>query len=312
MALRVAAAQLNTVVGDLPGNVDRILAALAGGRGGRRRPLRGARAGHPRLPARGPPPQARLRGRQPGRAGEGGRRHAAVRRRGRLRRRHPGRPGWPTPPPSVPVGGWSGSTTSASSPTTASSTSSAGSSPSDETPTLFGVAGAWVGISICEDVWFADGPVAEQGRAGADVVVNLNASPYYRGRRDERLAMLRRTGGRGRLRHRLRQPGRRPGRAGLRRRLAGHGARRDPAGQRRPVRNRTWSWSTSPSPGPDPPRARPEAAPAGGHRGAGPPARPAVRAAAAAPAARPTTPRSTRPWCSVPGTTWGRTASATR
>ena len=62
---------------------------------------------------------------------------------------------------------------------------------SDETPTLFGVAGAWVGISVCEDVWFPDGPVAQQGRAGADVVVNLNASPYNRGRRNERLSMLR-------------------------------------------------------------------------------------------------------------------------
>jgi len=61
---------------------------------------------------------------------------------------------------------------------------------SNETPTLYGVAGAWVGISVCEDVWFPDGPVAQQGRAGADVVVNLNASPYNAGRRRERLAML--------------------------------------------------------------------------------------------------------------------------
>jgi NAD+ synthase (glutamine-hydrolysing) len=61
---------------------------------------------------------------------------------------------------------------------------------SNETPTLFGVAGAWVGISVCEDVWFPDGPVAQQGHAGADVVVNLNASPYNGGRRAERLAML--------------------------------------------------------------------------------------------------------------------------
>ncbi|HUE07538.1 MAG TPA: NAD+ synthase [Acidimicrobiales bacterium] len=63
--------------------------------------------------------------------------------------------------------------------------------PSTEAPSLFGVAGAWVGVSICEDVWFDDGPVAHEGRAGADVVVNLNASPYNRGRRSERLAMLR-------------------------------------------------------------------------------------------------------------------------
>ncbi|HWD56440.1 MAG TPA: NAD+ synthase [Acidimicrobiales bacterium] len=63
--------------------------------------------------------------------------------------------------------------------------------PSTETPALYGIAGAWVGVSICEDVWFDDGPVAHEGRAGADVVVNLNASPYNRGRRSERLAMLR-------------------------------------------------------------------------------------------------------------------------
>ncbi len=62
--------------------------------------------------------------------------------------------------------------------------------PSYEPPTLFGIAGAWVGVSICEDVWFDNGPVAQEGRAGADVVVNLNASPYNRGRRDERLSML--------------------------------------------------------------------------------------------------------------------------
>ncbi len=62
--------------------------------------------------------------------------------------------------------------------------------PSDEPPALFGVAGAWVGVSICEDVWFDDGPVAHAGRAGADVVVNLNVSPYNRGRRSERIAVL--------------------------------------------------------------------------------------------------------------------------
>jgi NAD+ synthase (glutamine-hydrolysing) len=62
--------------------------------------------------------------------------------------------------------------------------------PSNEPPPLFGVAGAWVGVSICEDVWFDEGPVARAGQGGADVVVNLNASPYNRGRRAERLAML--------------------------------------------------------------------------------------------------------------------------
>src|SRR5580658_9580702 len=62
--------------------------------------------------------------------------------------------------------------------------------PSYEPPTLFRIAGAWVGVSICEDVWLPGGPVAQQGRAGADVVMNLNSSPYNRGRRAERLSML--------------------------------------------------------------------------------------------------------------------------
>ncbi len=57
--------------------------------------------------------------------------------------------------------------------------------------TLFRVCGVRVGISICEDIWAAEGPVAELGRCGAQLVVNLNASPYSRGRRAERVAMLR-------------------------------------------------------------------------------------------------------------------------
>ncbi len=62
--------------------------------------------------------------------------------------------------------------------------------PGVEPPALYAVGGALVGVSICEDVWSAAGPVPAMGRAGADVVVNLNASPYSRRRRTERLAML--------------------------------------------------------------------------------------------------------------------------
>ena len=58
-------------------------------------------------------------------------------------------------------------------------------------PVLYRVGESALGISICEDVWEDAGPVAALGRAGAQVVVNLNASPYSRGRRAERLAMLR-------------------------------------------------------------------------------------------------------------------------
>jgi NAD+ synthase (glutamine-hydrolysing) len=52
------------------------------------------------------------------------------------------------------------------------------------------VAGASVGISICEDLWFPGGPVAELGAAGAQLVVNVNASPYSIARRTERLEVL--------------------------------------------------------------------------------------------------------------------------
>jgi NAD+ synthase (glutamine-hydrolysing) len=56
--------------------------------------------------------------------------------------------------------------------------------------TLFDVAGVPIGMTICEDMWFPGGPMADQADAGARLLVNLNASPYSRGRREERLAVL--------------------------------------------------------------------------------------------------------------------------
>jgi NAD+ synthase (glutamine-hydrolysing) len=55
---------------------------------------------------------------------------------------------------------------------------------------VFLVGGVRCGVSICEDVWSPTGPVAEQAAGGAEVVVNLNASPYYAGRIHERERML--------------------------------------------------------------------------------------------------------------------------
>ena len=57
---------------------------------------------------------------------------------------------------------------------------------------LFEVAGAAVGVSICEDVWIDGGAVDRLAAGGAEVIVNLNASPYSVGKLDERLAILRR------------------------------------------------------------------------------------------------------------------------
>jgi NAD+ synthase (glutamine-hydrolysing) len=47
---------------------------------------------------------------------------------------------------------------------------------------LYRIGGVRVGVTICEDAWVDDGPVAEVGRGGAEVVVNINASPYHAGK----------------------------------------------------------------------------------------------------------------------------------
>jgi NAD+ synthase (glutamine-hydrolysing) len=55
---------------------------------------------------------------------------------------------------------------------------------------LFEIGGAKVGVTICEDAWSPTGPVPTEAAAGAELIVNINASPYYAGRFREREAML--------------------------------------------------------------------------------------------------------------------------
>jgi NAD+ synthase (glutamine-hydrolysing) len=55
---------------------------------------------------------------------------------------------------------------------------------------LFVIGGVKVGVSICEDAWSPIGPILTQAAGGAEVIVNLNASPYYAGRLLERETML--------------------------------------------------------------------------------------------------------------------------
>jgi NAD+ synthase (glutamine-hydrolysing) len=55
---------------------------------------------------------------------------------------------------------------------------------------LFEIAGVTVGVSICEDAWSPSGPILTQAAGGAELIVNLNASPYYAGRLRERETML--------------------------------------------------------------------------------------------------------------------------
>ncbi|MBO0692466.1 MAG: NAD+ synthase, partial [Acidimicrobiaceae bacterium] len=55
---------------------------------------------------------------------------------------------------------------------------------------LWGIGGVRVGISVCEDAWSPTGPIAAQAAAGAELVVNINASPFYAGRLAEREALM--------------------------------------------------------------------------------------------------------------------------
>ena len=50
--------------------------------------------------------------------------------------------------------------------------------------------GVKIGVNICEDIWFSEGPTRSQALAGAEVIININASPYHKGKGRERLAML--------------------------------------------------------------------------------------------------------------------------
>ena len=55
---------------------------------------------------------------------------------------------------------------------------------------IFEIAGVQVGVSVCEDCWFPAGPMAWQAHHGADVMININGSPYHAGKRAPREAMV--------------------------------------------------------------------------------------------------------------------------
>ena len=55
---------------------------------------------------------------------------------------------------------------------------------------LYTIGGVRVGVSICEDLWDPCGAIAEQAAAGAELVVNINASPYHADRLAEREHLL--------------------------------------------------------------------------------------------------------------------------
>ena len=54
---------------------------------------------------------------------------------------------------------------------------------------VFNIDGCQLGITICEDIW-NPAPAALAQAAGAELLINLNASPFHRGKRGERHALL--------------------------------------------------------------------------------------------------------------------------
>ena len=55
---------------------------------------------------------------------------------------------------------------------------------------LFSLNDVTVGVTICEDIWYADGPVTAQAASGARIMLNLNASPFHEGKNVQREQML--------------------------------------------------------------------------------------------------------------------------
>jgi len=56
---------------------------------------------------------------------------------------------------------------------------------------VFRIGDATVGVSICEDIWYADGPYVQQALSGgAEVLLNISSSPYHAGKRQWRERML--------------------------------------------------------------------------------------------------------------------------
>jgi NAD+ synthase (glutamine-hydrolysing) len=55
---------------------------------------------------------------------------------------------------------------------------------------VYRAGGVRFGVSICEDIWYPGAPLDALALAGAEVCININASPYHRGKATERERML--------------------------------------------------------------------------------------------------------------------------
>ncbi|OUS13626.1 NAD+ synthase [Gammaproteobacteria bacterium 53_120_T64] len=58
-----------------------------------------------------------------------------------------------------------------------------------DSPCVVEICGARVGLSVCEDIW-STGPAQRAVAAGAEVIFNINASPFHVGKQTERVATV--------------------------------------------------------------------------------------------------------------------------
>ncbi len=55
---------------------------------------------------------------------------------------------------------------------------------------VFLISGVHIGVNICEDIWYPTGPMTMQARAGAEVILNINGSPFHSEKSQFRQEML--------------------------------------------------------------------------------------------------------------------------
>jgi len=55
---------------------------------------------------------------------------------------------------------------------------------------IFDLGGIRTGVSVCEDCWYPSGPMAWQAHHGAELLININGSPFHAGKRETREEMV--------------------------------------------------------------------------------------------------------------------------
>lgn len=60
----------------------------------------------------------------------------------------------------------------------------------EETQAIYQISDVIFGVNVCEDIWYPEGPMVMQALSGADLILNISASPYYVGKPTYREKMI--------------------------------------------------------------------------------------------------------------------------